>query len=74
VVGDAVYGTAPRFGGPPLHLHARAVVVPLYPKREAVRVVAPVPAHMHEALRACGWDGEDAAAGEGAAALSTAAP
>ena len=36
--------------------------MPLYPKREAVRVVAPVPAHMREALAACGWDGEDAAA------------
>jgi tRNA pseudouridine32 synthase/23S rRNA pseudouridine746 synthase len=74
VVGDAVYGTAPRTDGPPLHLHAREVVVPLYPKREAVRVVAPVPAHMHEALRACGWDGEDAAANERSSVLSTAAP
>ena len=59
VVGDAVYGSAPRTGGPPLHLHAREVVVPLYPKREAVRVVAPVPAHMRETLAACDWDGED---------------
>jgi tRNA pseudouridine32 synthase/23S rRNA pseudouridine746 synthase len=74
VVGDAVYGTAPRFGGPPLHLHAREVVVPLYPKREAVRVVAPVPAHLREALTACGWDGEEAAANETSPVLSTAAP
>src|SRR5262249_55627299 len=55
VVGDAIYGTAPRSGGPPLHLHAREVAVPLYPKREPVRVIAPVPAHMRDALTACGW-------------------
>jgi tRNA pseudouridine32 synthase / 23S rRNA pseudouridine746 synthase len=74
VVGDAVYGTAPRTGGPPLHLHAREVVVPLYPKRDPVQVIAPVPAHMRETLSACGWDGKDAAANEPAAVLSTAAP
>src|SRR5690349_7514317 len=27
IVGDAIYGTAPRTGGPPLHLHAREVAV-----------------------------------------------
>jgi tRNA pseudouridine32 synthase / 23S rRNA pseudouridine746 synthase len=74
VVGDAVYGTAPRTGGPPLHLHAREVVVPLYPKRDPVQVIAPVPAHVREALTACGWDGEDAAAHELARVLSKAAP
>jgi len=74
VVGDAVYGTAPRVGGPPLHLHAREVVVPLHPKREPVQVIAPVPAHMRAALTACGWDGEDAAANEPAPVFSTAAP
>jgi tRNA pseudouridine32 synthase / 23S rRNA pseudouridine746 synthase len=73
VVGDAVYGTAPRTGGPPLHLHAREVVVPINPKREPVRVVAPVPAHMRAALTACGWRDEEAAAAE-PAVLSTAAP
>ena len=74
IVGDAIYGSAPRTGGPPLHLHAREVVVPLNPKREPVQVIAPVPAHMREALTACGWDGEDAAANEPARVLSTAAP
>jgi len=73
VVGDAVYGTAPRTDEPPLHLHAREVVVPINAKREPVRVVAPVPAHMRAALTACGWRGE-AAAAEPAPALSTAAP
>jgi tRNA pseudouridine32 synthase / 23S rRNA pseudouridine746 synthase len=73
VVGDAIYGTAPRTGGPPLHLHAREVTVPLYPKREPVRVVAPVPAHVRAALAACGWRGEKATAND-AATLSTGAP
>jgi len=55
IVGDAIYGTAPRSGGPALHLHAREVVVPLSRNREPVRVVAPVPEHMRERLAACGW-------------------
>ncbi len=56
IVGDAIYGNAPRSGGPPLHLHAREVVVPLYKKRDPIRVTAPVPAHMNERLARCGWD------------------
>jgi len=60
IVGDAIYGAAPRSGGPALHLHAREVVVPLSRNREPVRVVAPVPEHMRERLAACGWI-EDAA-------------
>jgi tRNA pseudouridine32 synthase/23S rRNA pseudouridine746 synthase len=60
IVGDAIYGTAPRRGGPILHLHAREVVVPLNPKREAIRVLAPVPEHMRERLAACGWIEESA--------------
>ncbi len=58
IVGDGIYGNAPRMGGPGLHLHAREIVVPLYKNREAVRVSAPVPLHMAERLRACGWQGE----------------
>jgi tRNA pseudouridine32 synthase/23S rRNA pseudouridine746 synthase len=55
IVGDAIYGTAPRTGGPPLQLHAREVIVPLYKNRDAIRVTAPVPAHMREWLTKCGW-------------------
>ena len=55
IVGDAIYGTAPRAGGPPLHLHAREVVVPLYKNRSAIRVTAPVPEHMRAALSQSGW-------------------
>jgi len=58
IVGDSIYGNAPRSGGPGLHLHAREVVVPLYKKREPIRVTAPAPLHMHERLRDCGWQGE----------------
>jgi tRNA pseudouridine32 synthase/23S rRNA pseudouridine746 synthase len=59
IVGDAIYGTAPRKGGPPLQLHAREVVVPLYKNRDPVRVTAPVPEHMREWLKACGWGGNE---------------
>jgi len=59
VLGDAIYGHAPRHGGPPLHLHAREIVVPLYKNRAPIRVTAPVPSHMRENLMRCGWDGEE---------------
>jgi tRNA pseudouridine32 synthase / 23S rRNA pseudouridine746 synthase len=60
IVGDTIYGDAPRVGGPGLHLHAREVVVPLYKNRAPIRVVAPVPPHMCERLLLCGWTNEDA--------------
>ncbi len=60
IVGDAIYGTAPRTGGPIMHLHAREIVVPLYKNREPIRVVAPVPEHMRERLAACGWAADSA--------------
>jgi tRNA pseudouridine32 synthase/23S rRNA pseudouridine746 synthase/23S rRNA pseudouridine1911/1915/1917 synthase len=55
VVGDPVYGREPETPVPPLHLHARAVVIPLYPNRDSVAVVAPPPRHMIGALQALGW-------------------
>jgi len=61
IVGDSVYGSAPRAGGPVLHLHAREIVVPLYNNRAPIRVTAPVPPHMRQLLRACGWPGEPSA-------------
>jgi tRNA pseudouridine32 synthase / 23S rRNA pseudouridine746 synthase len=57
ILGDSVYGSAPRTGGPGLHLHARDIVVPLYKNRAPIQVTAPVPPHMQERLRACGWSG-----------------
>jgi len=62
IVGDAIYGRAPRSGGPVLHLLAREVVVPLYKNRAPIRVSAPVPPHMRERLLACDWQGEDSTA------------
>ena len=59
ILGDAIYGTAPRFGDIGLQLHAREIVVPLYKNRAPIRVTAPVPPHMRERLMSCGWLGED---------------
>jgi len=59
ILGDTIYGTAPRHGGPGLQLHAREIVVPLYKNRAPVRVSAPVPPHMREFLAQCGWTEPD---------------
>jgi tRNA pseudouridine32 synthase/23S rRNA pseudouridine746 synthase len=59
IIGDSVYGSAPRTGAPGLNLHAREIMVPLYKNRPPIRVTAPVPLQMQQLLRACGWS-EDA--------------
>jgi len=48
--GDAIYGTVLRRGGSGLHLHARAVAVPLYPRKPAIAVEASAPGHMRSPL------------------------
>jgi tRNA pseudouridine32 synthase/23S rRNA pseudouridine746 synthase len=58
ILGDTIYGTAPRTGGLGMQLHAREITVPLYRNRAPIRVSAPAPAHMIERLTACGWSGE----------------
>jgi tRNA pseudouridine32 synthase/23S rRNA pseudouridine746 synthase/23S rRNA pseudouridine1911/1915/1917 synthase len=58
VVGDPVYGRETAIV-PPLHLHARAIVVPLYAGREPIAVVAPPPPHMRSALHMFGWREDD---------------
>jgi RluA family pseudouridine synthase len=50
IVGDAMYGG----GAGGLHLLARAIALPLDPE---LRVTAPVPEHMREAVAACGGAG-----------------
>ncbi|WP_426314358.1 RluA family pseudouridine synthase [Methylobacterium fujisawaense] len=50
ILGDAIYGGAPRGGA--LHLHARTLSIPLYPKRDAITVTAPPPPHIAEAVAA----------------------
>jgi tRNA pseudouridine32 synthase / 23S rRNA pseudouridine746 synthase len=59
IIGDTIYGSAPRGGGPILHLHAREIVVPISKNRDPIRVTAPTPPHMREALTACGWSTEE---------------
>ncbi len=56
ILGDPIYGRdrQPR-PLPPLHLHARAIVLPLRENKPALKVEAPPPPHMLEALRACGF-------------------
>jgi tRNA pseudouridine32 synthase/23S rRNA pseudouridine746 synthase len=61
IVGDNIYGKAPRTGGPTLHLHSREVVVPISRNKPPVTVTAPVPEHMRERLMACGWSGTESA-------------
>jgi tRNA pseudouridine32 synthase/23S rRNA pseudouridine746 synthase len=58
IVGDTIYGTAPRVGSPTLHLHSREVVVPISKNKPPVAITAPVPSHMRELLTACGWSHE----------------
>jgi len=56
ILGDPLYG--PRVGdsrGQPLHLHARRIVVPLYPGRPPVVAEAPLPDSLRPAFAACGW-------------------
>lgn len=57
VLGDRVYGRE-GVGDGQLMLHARAVTLPLYAKRDPIRVRAPAPAHMIELLKACGFKGD----------------
>jgi tRNA pseudouridine32 synthase/23S rRNA pseudouridine746 synthase/23S rRNA pseudouridine1911/1915/1917 synthase len=62
ILGDGQYGDRSP-GHPPLHLLARAVTVPLYPKKPAITAEAPVPEHMRQALKTCGWQ-QDAPLGQ----------
>jgi tRNA pseudouridine32 synthase/23S rRNA pseudouridine746 synthase len=58
IVGDNIYGDAPRFDGPGLHLHAREIIIPLGRNKEPAQITAPVPAHMRDLLMACGFTAE----------------
>jgi RluA family pseudouridine synthase len=57
IVGDPIYGSAPREGGLVLHLHARAVSVPILPKKPAVFAEAAPPDHMADHLAMLGYAG-----------------
>jgi len=55
VLGDPLYGNDKQPGAASLHLHARAITVPLYANRPPVTVEASPPAHMLAALGKCGY-------------------
>jgi tRNA pseudouridine32 synthase/23S rRNA pseudouridine746 synthase len=54
LLGDAIYGAEPA-GGAPLHLHARAIAIPMRENHPAVVVEAPPPPHMGATFQAMGW-------------------
>ena len=56
IVGDNIYGNGPRFGEPSLHLHAREIAIPLSKNKPPVVVTAPIPEHLRERLKMCGWN------------------
>lgn len=63
ILGDPIYGGEDRRRqDAALHLHARAIRIPLSNNKPPIDVTAPVPAHMADRLSACGWTGEAEAA------------
>ena len=56
ILGDPIYGDG-RETGLMLHLHARAITVPLYRNKTPITVSGPPPPHMQERLAACGFSG-----------------
>jgi len=61
IAGDPIYGKSETGAAEEtrsLHLHARAIAIPLYDNRPPIAVTAPPPASMLPLLKACGWDAE----------------
>ncbi len=56
ILGDRIYGRPDHPDPPPLHLHARSIALPLYPRRPPIGASAPPPAHMSPALQALGLE------------------
>jgi tRNA pseudouridine32 synthase/23S rRNA pseudouridine746 synthase len=54
IFGDPIYGTGAQAGAA-LHLHARAIRIPISNNKRPVEVEACAPDHMKERLAACGW-------------------
>jgi tRNA pseudouridine32 synthase/23S rRNA pseudouridine746 synthase len=51
ILGDPIYGTGTQ-SAETLHLHARAITIPLYKNKDPIEVVAPMPDHIRHALSA----------------------
>lgn len=62
IVGDSVYGSKPgakaEQAPPTLQLLARRISIPLSKTKPPIRVEAPAPAHMLDALKTCGFTGD----------------
>jgi tRNA pseudouridine32 synthase/23S rRNA pseudouridine746 synthase len=54
ILGDPIYGDG-RSKAEMLHLHARAIIVPLYKNKAPITVEAPPPKHMMARLELCGY-------------------
>lgn len=52
IIGDKIYGATHPSG---LMLHARAITIPLYPKKDPIIVTAPVPEPMESCLKRLGY-------------------
>ncbi len=56
ILGEPMYGTLPlEQRKAPLHLHARAIVLPLSKNKPPIAVTAEPPEHMRAALKTCGY-------------------
>ena len=56
VLGDRIYGHGVAdLDGYPLHLHARAIALPFVYKQPPIVAEAPIPPHMLETFKRCGW-------------------
>lgn len=62
LLGDAIYGAEPA-GGATLHLHARAITVPMRESHPPVTATAPLPDHMAATFKAMGWLADEDRAG-----------
>jgi tRNA pseudouridine32 synthase/23S rRNA pseudouridine746 synthase len=51
ILGDPIYGAGSKSSAA-LHLHARAVQIPLYKNKDPIEVTAPLPEHMRATLSA----------------------
>jgi len=54
IVNDPIYGDGVSIAPGGLQLHARAITIPLYPKKDPITATAPVPEHMASLLAECG--------------------
>jgi tRNA pseudouridine32 synthase / 23S rRNA pseudouridine746 synthase len=66
ILGDPIYGARSEV---PLQLLAQRVVVPMAKAKGPIMVEAPVPPHMMEPLRGCGFNADSTAAGLGESRL-----